>query len=380
MTAQPAVNRSLRVMSIVGARPQFIKAAAVSRAFAAHNDNRPAVTLHETLLHTGQHYDDNMSRVFFDELDIPRPAYDLGVGSGTHAEQTGRMLQGIERALLRENPDWVLVYGDTNSTLAGALAAAKLHLPVAHVEAGLRSFVPTMTEEINRVVTDRVSKLLFCPTAAAVANLAREGITKGVHHVGDCMYDSILFYSQKVTHAEQSLLERLGVARKSFYLATVHRAENTDQAEKLAAIFAAFAEIATAACPVIVPLHPRTAKSIRQHSLKLGRDVRAIDPVSYLEMIALEKNARKILTDSGGVQKEAYFLSVPCVTLREETEWVETVETGWNALAGTDKNAIATAASAPMPQSPGDNSLYGTGAAARRVCEVLTQAPENPRP
>jgi UDP-GlcNAc3NAcA epimerase len=379
MTAQTAVNRSLRIVSIVGARPQFIKAATVSRAIAAHNESRPDTVIEEKLLHTGQHYDDNMSRVFFKELEIPRPAYDLGVGSGTHAEQTGRMLEGIERILIRESPDCVLVYGDTNSTLAGALAAAKLHLPVAHVEAGLRSFVQTMPEEINRVVTDRVSSLLFCPTPTAVANLAREGIAQGVHRVGDCMYDSTFFYSRKVASWEKDLLERFGVAARSFYLATVHRAENTDHPDRLVAIFEAFDEIATPACPVLIPLHPRTAKSIRRHGLIAGRNVRIIDSVSYLEMTALEKNARKILTDSGGVQKEACFLGVPCVTLREQTEWVETVAMGWNILVGADKSAIIAAANAPAPKSLRDNSVYGGGDAARRICDILAHPPKDPR-
>jgi UDP-GlcNAc3NAcA epimerase len=373
MTTSSGEARSLRIMSIVGARPQFIKAAAVSRAIVAHNASRPAITLEEKLLHTGQHYDDNMSRVFFEELGIPRPACDLGVGSGTHAEQTGRMLEGIERVLLQESPQCVLVYGDTNSTLAGALAAAKLHIPVAHVEAGLRSFVRTMPEEINRVVTDRISTLLFCPTPTATANLGREGIAKGIHQVGDCMYDSTLFYARKVASIEKHLLERFGIVGKSFYLATVHRAENTDRPERLAAIFGAFGEIATPACPVLVPLHPRTAKSIRQYDLGAARDVRIIEPVSYLQMIALEKNARKVLTDSGGVQKEACFLGVPCITLREETEWIETVETGWNVVAGTDKSAIVAAVNAPAPNNPVDSSIYGAGDAAQRICTVVAQ-------
>jgi UDP-GlcNAc3NAcA epimerase len=371
MTTSKATDGRLRIVTIVGARPQFIKAATVSRAIAAHNTTGAGTILEEKLVHTGQHYDDNMSRVFFEELEIPEPAYNLGIGSGSHGEQTGRMLERIEQVLLSEKPDLVLVYGDTNSTLAGALVAAKLHIPVAHVEAGLRSFVRTMPEEINRVLTDHVSDLLFCPTPTAVTNLAREGIEKGVHQVGDVMYDSTLFYARKVAPFEEETLRRLGIARRSFYLATVHRAENTDHAERLAGIFGAFAEVATRECPVIVPLHPRTVKYIHQYGLQVSNDVKIIDPASYLEMVVLEKNARKILTDSGGVQKEAYFLAVPCVTLRDETEWVETVEAGWNILAGSNKQAIVTAVNTPAPRGASDGSLYGNGDAATQICKLL---------
>ena len=364
----------LRIVSIVGARPQFIKAATVSRAIAAHNEARAGIVIDEKLVHTGQHYDENMSQVFFDELEIPRPAYNLGVGSGTHAEQTGRMLERIEKVLLGEKPDIVLVYGDTNSTLAGALTAAKLHMPVGHVEAGLRSFVRAMPEELNRVVTDHVSRLLFCPTPTAVANLAREGISRGVHQVGDVMYDSVLFYARKVAPLEESTLRRLGFARKAYYLATVHRAENTDRRERLAGIFAAFDRIASEACPVVVPLHPRTVKCLRQYGLETGKSVRVIDPASYLEMVVLEKNACQVLTDSGGVQKEAYFLGVPCVTLRDETEWVETVEAGWNILAGCNSDAIVEAVSrASAAHGATDGALYGNGDAAGRICEILKE-------
>ena len=365
------VDKAVRLASIVGARPQFIKAATVSRAMAAHNQAQAGTTLEEKLVHTGQHYDDNMSEVFFEELEIPRPAYNLGIGSGSHGEQTGRMLERIEQVLLNEKPDLVLVYGDTNSTLAGALAAAKLHIPVAHVEAGLRSFVRTMPEEINRVLTDHLCDLLFCPTPTAVANLAREGIDKGIHHVGDVMYDSTLFYSRKVASREEDTLRRFAIAPKSFYLATVHRAENTDNRDRLAGIFDAFGEIGTQACPVVVPLHPRTVKYVHQYGLGASNAVRIIDPVSYLEMVTLEKNARRVLTDSGGVQKEAYFLGVPCVTLRDETEWVETVEAGWNTLAGSDTRAIVAATGSPSPLAPTESGPYGNGHAAARICELL---------
>jgi UDP-GlcNAc3NAcA epimerase len=366
-------DKRVRIVSIVGARPQFIKAATVSRAIAAHNDAGPGPRLEEKLVHTGQHYDDNMSAVFFEELEIPRPAYHLGIGSGPHGEQTGRMLERIERVLLDESPDLVQVYGDTNSTLAGALAAAKLHVPVAHVEAGLRSFVRTMPEEINRVLTDHLSDLLFCPTPTAVANLAREGIDRGVHRAGDVMYDSTRFYARKAATLEQDMLRRLRIAPKSFYLATVHRAENTDNQERLSGIFEAFDEMAAPDCPVIVPLHPRTVKYLHQYGLQVGGAVRIIEPASYLEMIVLEKNARTVLTDSGGVQKEAYFLGVPCVTLREETEWVETVEAGWNILAGSDTRAIVAAVNAPAPQAASGGGVYGNGDAACRICEVLSE-------
>ncbi len=363
----------MRIVSIVGARPQFVKVATVSRAIATHNKTGADPTFEEKLVHTGQHYDDNMSAVFFEELEIPEPAYNLGVGSGTHGQQTGRMLERIEQVLLNEKPEWVLVYGDTNSTLAGALAAAKLHVPVAHVEAGLRSFVRTMPEEINRVVTDHVCDLLFCPTPTAVTNLAREGINNGVHQVGDVMYDSTLFYARKVAPRQQDMLRRLGIAPKSFYLATVHRAENTDDRKQLSSIFEAFSEIGTQACPVIVPLHPRTVKYMQQYGIRVSDAVTIIRPVSYLEMIVLEKNACRILTDSGGVQKEAFFLGVPCVTLREETEWVETVEAGRNILAGADRQAIMAAVNASMPAALPDSGVYGNGESAYRICELLAQ-------
>ena len=368
-------DKRVRIVSIVGARPQFIKAATVGRAIASHSETAPGSTLEEKLVHTGQHYDDSMSEVFFEELEIPRPAYNLGVGSGSHGEQTGRMLERIEHVLLNEKPDLVLVYGDTNSTLAGALAAAKLHIPVGHVEAGLRSFVRTMPEEINRVLTDHVSDLLFCPTPTAVTNLAREGIDKGVHQVGDVMYDSTLFHARKAASLEGDMLRRLGIAPKSFYLATVHRAENTDNRERLTGIFEAFGEIATPACPVLVPLHPRTVKYIHQYGLRISSAVRIIEPASYLEMVVLEKNARTVLTDSGGVQKEAYFLGVPCVTLRDETEWVETVEAGWNILAGPERGAIVAAVNAPGPRGAPEGGAYGNGDAATRICEVLARHP-----
>jgi len=362
----------MKLVSIVGARPQIIKAAAVSRAIVKHNKKHPNRAIIEIIVHTGQHYDENMSQVFFEELDVPEPNYNLGIGSGSHGEQTGKMLQRIEAILMKERPDWCLVYGDTNSTLAGALAAAKLHIPVAHVEAGLRSFNRRMPEEINRILTDHVSDILFCPTQTSVDNLAKEGISEGVHQIGDVMYDCILFYTKRTKPIEQEILEKLGIQSKSYYLATVHRAENTDDGARLTGIFEALNEIATKDRPVILPLHPRTLKYAKKHNLEFSKCVKVIQPVSYLEMVALENNALMILTDSGGVQKEAFWLNVPCITLRNETEWVETVESGWNILAGADKHHIIDGVRCRHKRrdvSP--KSIYGNGNAANQICNVL---------
>ncbi|MEM2001807.1 MAG: UDP-N-acetylglucosamine 2-epimerase (non-hydrolyzing) [Candidatus Methanomethylicaceae archaeon] len=357
---------SLVVCSIVGARPQFIKAAPVGKALRAAGHT-------EILVHTGQHYDDEMSAVFFRDLEIPEPDYNLGVGSGTHGWQTGQMLIRIEEVLLREKPDWVLVYGDTNSTLAGALAAAKLHIPVAHVEAGLRSFNRRMAEEINRVLTDHISDLLFCPTQTAVENLRREGITQGVYLVGDVMYDAALQY---LALAEQKsrILERLGLRPKEYALATVHRAENADDPQRLRAIFAGLEAIAQTGLPVILPLHPRTRKQAEALGLS-PNGVRVLEPVSYLDMLLLEKNARVILTDSGGVQKEAFFFRVPCVTLREETEWVETVEAGWNVVVGANRERIVGAVNRGSLGQRTQADIFGYGRAAERIVEVLVKKP-----
>ncbi len=377
----------MKILTIVGARPQFIKAAMVSRAMIAYNQNadiKPHEQITEVILHTGQHYDDNMSRIFFDQLGIPKPAYNLQVGSGSHGETTGRMLAGIEKIIVEERPDWVLVYGDTNSTLAGALAACKLHIPVAHVEAGLRSYNKRMPEEINRVLTDHVSTLLFCPTKVAVANLAKEGITENVHQVGDVMYDAALMFGE-LADKESDIIERLLLKKKSYYLATVHRAENTDNPQRLKNIFAAFCEIATKDCPIILPLHPRTRGILVQHGLISKKDslsdeiyyplkcsnpyVKMIVPVSFLDMVMLEKCAKVILTDSGGVQKEAYFHKVPCVTLRDETEWVETVETGANMLVGADrKNIIQTIKEYMLDEKIFvDHTIYGDGNCGEKI-------------
>jgi UDP-GlcNAc3NAcA epimerase len=365
----------MKLVTIIGARPQIIKAAVVSRAIAEHNKKRSNYPVTEIIVHTGQHYDENMSKVFFDELDIPEPDYNLNVGSGCHGEQTGKMLKEIESTLIKERPDCCLVYGDTNSTLAGALAAAKLHICVAHVEAGLRSFNRKMPEEINRVVTDHISDLLFCPTKTSVDNLLKEGISSGIHQVGDVMFDCLRFYMKKAEPFEKETLKTLDIRPKSYYLATVHRAENTDDSMRLTNIFEAFDEITTTDCPVVLPLHPRTAKYAQKHSLKFANGVRVIQPVSYLEMAVLENNARLILTDSGGVQKEAYWLNVPCITLRDETEWTETVRSGWNILVGADKQRIIDSVrNGYRKRDASPESLYGNGDASIQICKVLQGA------
>jgi len=361
-------SKILKLVTIVGTRPQFIKSAPVSRAIQKHNVENPNEPLTKVLVHTGQHYDYEMSGVFFDDLGLKPPDYHLGVGSGTHGYQTGEMLKRIEEVLLAEKPDVVMVYGDTNSTLAGALAAAKLRIPVAHVEAGLRSFNKRMAEEINRVLTDHISDLLFCPTQTAVENLRREGITQGVYLVGDVMYDAALQYLA-LAERKSRILERLGLKPKDYALATVHRAENTDDPQRLRAIFAGLEAVVRAGLPVILPLHPRTRKQAESLGLS-PNGVRVLEPVSYLDMLLLEKNARVILTDSGGVQKEAFFFRVPCVTLREETEWVETVETGWNVLIGCDPKRIACAA-LDFRQGKEEISPYGDGRAAERIVKVI---------
>lgn len=352
----------MKVVTVVGARPQFIKAAAVSRLLRDQHT--------EILIHTGQHYDENMSDVFFQELDIPAPDYNLGVGSGSHGAQTGEMLARIEQVLLSEKPDRVLVYGDTNSTLAGALAAVKLHIPVAHVEAGLRSFNRAMPEEINRIVTDHVSDLLFCPSEVAAQHLAHEGITHGVHVVGDVMADTLLYAAERATE-HSTILEDLGLLPGGYLLATVHRAENTDDPERLQAILTAFASVRE---PVIFPIHPRTRQRMSdQKALTIleGSQVKLIEPLGYLDMVRLEQSARMILTDSGGIQKEAYWLKVPCITLRDETEWIETVENGWNCLVGASRKNIVHAITANRhPET--HPALYGDGRTASMIVKFIT--------
>lgn len=352
-----------KLLTVVGARPQFIKSAPVSRALLGR--------VEEIQVHTGQHYDEELSGIFYEELKLPRPAHSLEVGSHPHGVQTGRMLEAVERVCQQEAPDMMLVYGDTNSTLAGALAAAKLGLPVAHVEAGLRSFNRQMPEEINRVLTDHLAGLLFCPTDTSVANLKREGITRGVHQVGDVMFDAFRLFEKLA--AGLAVLPRLQLEPGGYILATVHRAENTDDPRKLAGILAGLTRVA-GKMPVILPAHPRTRSALVTHGLSPGQ-VRVIPPVSYLEMVRLESAARVICTDSGGVQKEACFCGVPCVTLREETEWVETVEAGINVLAGSEESRIHEAV---MRQIDADTDVacdfYGDGKASEKIAAILDGA------
>lgn len=356
----------LKVLTVVGARPQFIKAAAVSRVIR----NSHAGCIDEVLVHTGQHFDTNMSQIFFDELAIPHPKFNLEISGGTHGAMTGRMLEAIENVLLDEKPDWVLIYGDTNSTLAGALAAAKLHIPVAHVEAGLRSFNMKMPEEVNRILADRVSSRLFCPTETAVKNLAREGVTEGVSLVGDVMYDVSLHY-RDVARLRSDALARLGLNEGEYVLATCHRAENTDDPDRLSAIVHALAELAVHQ-PVVLPIHPRTAKILAEQGLMASmKDIALVEPLPYLDMIRLEQSARVIVTDSGGVQKEAFFYEVPCVTMRDETEWTETVRLGWNRLVGADHAQIVAAVQGvSRPAGPAARP-YGDGAASKAIVEKL---------
>jgi len=360
----------MKIVTVVGARPQFIKAAAVSRAIREHNRSSGESVIHEVIVHTGQHYDENMSQVFFDELDIPRPDYNLEVGGGTHGAMTGQMLEKIEQVLMAEDPDWVLIYGDTNSTLAGALAAVKLHIPVAHVEAGLRSFNMRMPEEVNRILADRVSTLLFCPTETAVKNLRREGMTNGVHNVGDVMYDASLFY-RDMAREKSSILEDLGLVAGEYVLVTCHRAENTDNPKRMKQIAEAFERIAED-IRVVFPVHPRTRNVLQEMGIyaRLSERLSIIPPVSFLDMVRLEESAKAIVTDSGGVQKEAYFFGVPCITMRDETEWVETVEMGWNVLTGASSERIIASVNVRRLGETGKR-LYGDGNASMKIVETL---------
>ncbi|MEO7003343.1 MAG: UDP-N-acetylglucosamine 2-epimerase (non-hydrolyzing), partial [Ktedonobacterales bacterium] len=345
----------MKFVSIVGARPQFIKLAPVSRAVreAGHD---------EVIVHTGQHYDERLSGTFFSELGIPQPDYNLEIGSGQHGAQTGQMLTTLEATLQSVQPDGVIVFGDTNSTLAGALAAVKLHIPVAHVEAGLRSFDRRMPEEINRVVTDHVSARLFCPTQAACDHLRAEGITRGVEVVGDVMYDVLRQAEPQLAARAETLLPGLGITSGAYTLATIHRAANTDDPQVMARLAQGLSALDM---PVIFPVHPRTRKLLDSYGVSFGANVRQVAPVGYLDMLALQRYAHRIVTDSGGVQKEAFLLRVPCVTLRDTTEWTETVEVGWNTLVGSDPQALLDAFHRPTPPRPARNP-YGEGDAAER--------------
>lgn len=362
----------MKIITIIGARPQFIKAAPFSAVFRQKHK--------EIIVHTGQHYDNNMSDIFFTELNIPKPDYNLEVGSGSHGAQTGRMLERIETLLFKEKPDGILVYGDTNSTLAGALAASKIHIPVFHVEAGLRSHNKLMPEEQNRILTDHLSTLLFCPTKTAVENLAKEGITKGVYNTGDIMYDAVLRnftlaeqkYSNSVWHAELRKLNKNipDLKEKQYYLATIHRAENTDDPNKLKEIFLAFNKLDK---PVLMPIHPRTRRKLSELNLNVSlKNVILIEPVGYLLMLYLTANAYMVLTDSGGLQKEAYFLKTPCTTLRDQTEWVETLENGWNVLTSIHIDSIIKSASRELScLDDTDTSAFGDGRAAEYITQII---------
>jgi UDP-GlcNAc3NAcA epimerase len=357
----------MRILTVIGARPQFVKAAVVSRAI----QKRPGIS--EVLVHTGQHYDANMSDVFFSELELPPPSHHLGVGSGSHGKQTARMLELIEAVLVDESPDCMLVYGDTNSTLAGALAAAKLHIPVAHVEAGLRSHNRRMPEEINRILTDHLSDLLFAPTRNAVESLTLEGIQGGnVVLCGDVMYDAALYYAQRARERTNPLAA-YGLEPKGYILTTVHRAENTDDASRLREIVAALRQLALR-MPVVLPLHPRTCAAIKRLDIDTGA-LHIIAPVGFLDMVALESGAALIATDSGGVQKEAFFHRVPCVTFRDETEWRELVDGGYNHLTGADRKQIVSGADQALASKPDwKRELYGDGDASGKIVEALLRS------
>ena len=376
----------MKLLSIIGARPQFVKAAMIVDAVKRRNRGVASAChrIRHILVHTGQHYDHSMSGVFFDELRLPHPDHQLGVGSGSQGAQTGAMLERIEKVLLAEKPDSVMVYGDTNSTVAGALAATKLHIRLAHLESGLRSFNRRMPEEINRVASDHMSDILFCPTQTAVENLRREGITRNVFETGDVMLDAVIFYRGKAQERKK-LLQRLRVEAKEYALATIHRAENTDSPERLSELLETLASLDH---PVVFPMHPRVRDRLRKtrefrhvsRVLQEAKNLRIIEPVSYLDMLALETNARLILTDSGGVQKEAFFAAVPCLTLREETEWTETLVDGWNQLVGTAQDKIRAGFEEIWSRSAKRNghhpnwNSFGEGRAADRTVAVLGEA------
>ncbi|WP_059171913.1 non-hydrolyzing UDP-N-acetylglucosamine 2-epimerase [Bacillus sp. FJAT-27445] len=349
----------MKIITVLGARPQFIKAAPVSRVLRENHT--------EIIVHTGQHYDPNMSDIFFEELNIPKPDYHLAVGSGNHGKQTGEMLQKLEEIVLDEKPDYLLVYGDTNSTLAGALVAAKLHIPVIHIEAGLRSFNKKMPEEINRIMTDHVSEFLFCPTDTAVENLKSENITRNVFNIGDVMYDAVL-YNRAIAEEKSRILEENGLEKKGYHLITIHRAENTDDVQNMQNILEAFSNIDTVK---VWPLHPRTKNKLASYGIDINSipNLKLIEPVGYLDMLTLVSNANKIITDSGGVQKEAYFMKVPCVTVREQTEWVETLEEDANIIVGTSVARILEAVQKNV--TPSYKDVFGDGMASEKIVEII---------
>lgn len=355
---------SFSVLSIVGARPQFVKAAMVSRAF----ERAGAM---ETLVHTGQHYDDNMSKIFFDEMGIRKPDHDLEIGSGGHAYQTAEGMIRLEPICIKLNPDVIVIYGDTNATLAGALVGAKLNIPVAHIEAGLRSFDRTMPEEINRIVADNISSYLFCPTEVSVDNLAKEGITDGVYNVGDVMYDATLHFGD-IAGAKSSVLADLGLKENAYVLVTIHRDFNTDDCQRLSGIVEG---LISSGEEIVLPAHPRLRKQMRlfdlESQLKTCDRAKLIDPIGYLDMLRLEKSAKTIMTDSGGIQKEAFFNGVPCLTVRPSTEWVETVEMGWNRLVEPVADEIVRALESSGRPEKGNIQPYGDGNASGRIVEII---------
>lgn len=358
----------MKLLTIVGARPQFVKACMLSKAFKNHPQ------IEEIIVHTGQHYDYNMSDVFFKQLNLPEADYNLGVGSGSHGEQTAKMLVELEKLMLTIDPEMVIVYGDTNSTVAGSLAAAKLHIPIAHIESGLRSFNKKMPEEINRIMTDHVSDYLFCPTDTAVHNLQKEGISKGVYQTGDIMYDTVTYFKAEATK-HSTVLNDLALKKQNYYLATIHRAENTDDPTRLKAIFKALRQLDK---DVVIPLHPRTKNKIKEFNLSnvvSSSNIKFVDPLNYFDMLVLATNASAILTDSGGLQKEAYMLKTPCITLRDETEWIETVNSGWNHLTGADTQVILDTIKNIV--TPHEYPLLFGEKVADKIATILIKALEN---
>lgn len=358
-----------KVLTVVGARPQFIKAAMVSAAIQK-------TKIREVLVHTGQHYDTQMSEIFFKELKLPVPKFNLNVGSHPQGKQTALMLERIEEVLVKERPQVILVYGDTNSTLSAALAGAKLHIPIAHVESGMRSFNKIMPEEINRVMVDHMSSLLFCSTKTAVSNLEKEGIVRHVFHVGDVMIDALSFFYHKVQKRTPRLLKRLSLKPKKYSLATIHRAENTDDFQKIKTLFDSFDELASEGHPILLPLHPRTKAVLKKIQYKKkSSHFRFVEPMPYLDMILLQKNAEAILTDSGGIQKEAYFFGVPTMTLRDQTEWIETVQSGINHLTPIQKESIKDTFYKILTIQKKKGSLieYGDGNASAHIVETLLE-------
>jgi len=350
----------LKICSVIGARPQFIKSSPLTSALT----NK----FYEVMINTGQHYDHDMSMAFFEELSLSKPKYNLEIGSGKHGKQTAAMLSSLEEVFINEAPSAVIVYGDTNSTMAGALAAAKLHIPVIHVEAGLRSFNKTMPEEINRIITDHVSDFLFVPSETSRKNLLNEGIINGVHIVGDIMYDSILIHGPRARE-NSKILDKLKIKDEKYYLATIHRAENTDNESRLRSIFESFSKIDAF---VFMPLHPRTKKLMSKYSLNPANNIKVIDPVGYLDMLQLMQQSSAVLTDSGGIQKETYYLKVPCVTIRSETEWTETVDVGWNQIVDIDPVKILEAVNdADKVKEKNHPNLYGEGDTANKIVDVL---------